>query len=764
MMNKKIRLISLLVLIFSIYGLQLFSQNVALNFDGRNYVELTSLTLPQYKYTVEGWFKSTSTSSNVVCNGSQGEILWFEGNASAGSFVALGECNGELFFLHEDLVTSTYLSASVPHSIRGSWRHISVHLAESSGGIIDVEVYLDCTLVISGTVGRWDINNEFILGQIGARNPLSNFRGDMDDVKIYGSFMPPNILCQDRRCIIDDPARVGLLAYYTFDEGKPGMDNSSIVAATDYSGNGGSGKLNNFRLQGTTSNYVASTSPIFPRTDLYCPLITSVPFRKDTISKICNEDVVHLCLTDTAGVSLSALPPELDEVKWFYSTDGTTWNLISQALLDLTCGVVPQGSISIDCTTSTLGYEDWEVRSEFKYKDGSDSCYHYTKSVPLRVCCGLDDLGLQGSTNFPGDLLCDMDVVDFALDVSPNYPFLTNPASGVRIRWSYNGSPLPAYDDLTQINYNNITVDVNQGACFKVDVNFGICDKQTSLQYCFPIDPMPICGTIDTLINPTVLTQISVTPKVYEICPGEDAALKIDLPFMNCIPTWEYSFDLSSWTGMGSTNRQQNTNVIPTAAWPGSNIYYRIKCDPINMPSGCEPCYSDTLEIRLSAPPIIGTITGKDQICCDETTIYTHVGHDPSLTNQWYCNGIPVGNGGMTLQASMEGCYWVESTDSCHTISTPVKCLEVCKIEAVISCPDVCPKLGTPIILSACDSVDSCGLPLTYQWSVTGANTPTIAGCNVTHIPDAAGTTYTVKVTNALGCMQTASVTIVPCN
>ncbi len=254
-----------------------------------------------------------------------------------------------------------------------------------------------------------------------------------------------------------------------------------------------------------------------------------------------------------------------------------------------------------------------------------------------------------------------------------------------------------------------------------------------------------------------------MNPKIYEICPGDDAALKIDNPFQNCIPTWEFSFDLLNWAPLGSTNSIQNTNILPTSSWPGSNIYYRIECNPFNDPSGCEPCYSDTLEIRLINQPSPVTVTGPTQFCFGGSASLSFSGGGVGLTHQWYCNGIPVGNGTSPLNATDGGCYWVESTDGCFVVESPLYCIDACVVEAKISCPNTCPRPGVPITLSACDSSDSCGLPLTYNWTVTGSNVPTINGCMITHIPDPGGTTYTVTVTNSLGCSSTVSTTIVPC-
>lgn len=742
-------------------------QNVAMHFDGvDDYLIETSGVINSYDFTVEGWFNTASTSTGSSCTQAV-EVLWYSGHNR--EYFLLGECDGELV-VSTNTLASGFLSfpTGLAGDIRGGWHHIAVTFEEISPNVVDFKLYIDCQFIFRDAIATWT-QDIFALGTHGLLDPdFKPYHGAMDDIKIHAKPIIQQQICDNDRCIPTTARELKRLrAFYSFDEGDPDQDNTGRTTVADQVGNRFPATLNGFALLGSSSNYINSTSPVFPRTDLICPLITSVPFQMDTLDQICGTEPVHLCLNDTSGKVLPT-PPYLDSIRWVYTNNnGGTFSLIDTALGDIICGVASPGAFMVDCSTSTLGYEDWEVRGELKFKDQMDSCYHLTKPVPLRVCCSLDSLKIDGSTNHPMDLLCDMDTVDFTIDLLPNYPFLRNAASGVTIDWSFNGTALPQFANQTSFNYNNIIIDVATGACFQAVVDFPICGKKATIDLCFLVDPRPICGTIDTLMMPTALTQLSASPKIYEICPGDDAALKIDDPFFNCIPHWEYCFDLSVptpiWYPMGATNSQQNTNIIPTAAWPGSQIYYRIECRPINDPSGCEPCYSDTLEIRLQTPLVAGTILGKPMVCEGDNLLLTHSGFDPTLTHQWYCNGMPVGNGGPTLTATMTGCYWVESTDGCEVISTPKYCTMFCEVVATISCPDVCPRPGVPITLSGCDSFDTCGKPLTYQWQVSNGPAPTINGCQITHIPDPAGTTYTLIVLNSIGCADMTSVTIVPC-
>jgi hypothetical protein len=54
-------------------------------------------------------------------------------------------------------------------------------------------------------------------------------------------------------------AQTGLVALYNFNQGAVGANNSSVTTATDASGNGNNGTLQNFTLTGNTSNWVQRT-------------------------------------------------------------------------------------------------------------------------------------------------------------------------------------------------------------------------------------------------------------------------------------------------------------------------------------------------------------------------------------------------------------------------------------------------------------------------------------------------------------------------
>jgi hypothetical protein len=734
--------------------------NRALSFDGSDdFLEVNPGPITGLPLTVEFFAQSRSTSNQTTCSSNMGETLFWMGT-SPGDFLRIAECNGELFIETGNSSGTQGFPATGSPSVRTAMRHIAISLSPS-GSDFQADLFIDCINVLSQTIPAFTLSNPgIVLGQNGTlAGPLNSFRGEMDDFRSWNSSRSVADLCTFRKCL---PANGSpdLLLYFKMDEGLPSGSNLGLTSLVDNVSNGPVGTINNFDLIGGSSNFICSRSGlIYPDLNEVELNITDYPSRTTAVNKICSGDPVHFCL-ELDGMPIAPNPDI--SVVWEVN-DGSGWVALPSTIFNGFCFGVPPGEITIDCSSSLTGEETLQFRIISTVSTGPSSvpCTYISKEFSLDVCCPVEPSSVMVGTGYPGDLLCDGDPVTFNVSLN-SYPFITALASGVSIDWKFNGVPI-SFSNQASFSFP-ATADVTAGACFEATVNF--CGKTGVFETCIPIDPIPVCGEIDTLMKPTALTKIGSMPDVYEICPGQDAALKIKTPFTDCNPTWQYSFSNGPgavWIDLGSSNSQQNTNILPTSLWPGSNIFYRIECRPLSDPSGCEPCYSNVIEIRLKQGPSPGAISGNNYICFGGSTTLTNTGLDPTLSHQWICNGRPVGTGSPTLAATEGGCYWIESMDDCYSIQTNKFCLDVCIIEPIISCPDVCPKPGVAITLDGCSSTDSCNQGLTYSWSVTGSNAPTINGCAVTHIPDPTGSTYTLTVTNSYGCTASTSVTIIPC-
>lgn len=729
--------------------------NKMMNFSTSNDYIQSNLSFTNVDLWVDFWIKSNSSSTPTVCPSTQGE-LFLKIEDIPTDFIGLSECGGVLQVLVENPTGST-IDVVPSTNIRNGWSHIQFGLIyDSVSNDFTLELYIDCILVwTKANVPKIGFNKLTLGNDLTNSMYSKNFIGDLDEFKLSYKRLP----CSNGYACKEDLS-IPLIDYLRFDEGIDSGNNTSLIGPKNTMWSGNTYTFYGFNLNGNTSNYICSTTPIvYPDLTSAKVEIKDYPFRNMDVLEICSGDPVHFCLDTT---SLKQIPLGLVDVSW-ESNNGSGWNTLSPTHFNGFCFGVAPGVLTIDCSSNTLGYSSMKFRAVFKvYTDQAktDFCTFISESTTLKICCEPDfqlDVMANGSTS----PLCDQDNVNFDVKVISAYPFINNPSSSTTITYTYNGITLPSFANMNSFSLNQ-TVAASTGACFQATVTTP-CGKTKTMNACIPVDVMPKCGTIIGSANPPNLDLISSSPLVYEICPGDDAAIEIDNAFQDCIPHWQYSFDgLSGWTDLGIGNSVQNTNILPTG-WPGNKIFYRIECKPLNDPSGCDPCYSNLIEVNLKGGISAGSISGAAQFCRGKNNLLTLTGHDPSANLQWYCNGNMVGNGTATLQATQAGCYWVESTDTtkCSQSKTPLFCTEICDLEIKFK-TTTCMKEGDNLIIDACDSFDSCGLPLTYTWYIDGV-VSTQTSCVLNDVMGAIPKTYKLVLTNSIGCTTTKSITLTPC-
>lgn len=781
-----------------LFGQLLFGQNNALHFDGDNdFITRNSVVglVPTGDFTVQMWFLSTATTGNGSCFGDFRRL--FSMGAAGPNRFEVGECNG---ILSVNLSGPGIIQSSI--NVRDNqWHCISVVRV---GGVINI--YLDGTLVppLSALPGGSLVVTNFIVGHWpGGFTPGQDWRGYIDEVKLWNIALASAQLTTCNPCVMTG-AEPGLIVYWRFDEGIPGGNNTTLTTVVDASLSGSNpGTFSvrtasippGFDLGFTTasanfSNFVNSTAPlVYPQYTNHT-IGLSDPLQTINLISICSGDPVHFSILDPSGNPTQAGAGT--SVAWEYSDDCLNWTPM-QITATPTPSAVFSGftfvsppnhpSTSVNCSSNPNGFVDRCYRAIITVTNTSGTCKYTAQSIPLRICC---PVSATLSINPPGPL-CAGDIVAFTATVTTNLPAPSS-TNNVHINWCViiNGVTTTLtgllYDDQVTINYPTFTVSAGQ-VCFKAVVSNCACAPVT-VQKCVTVDPKPVCGTITgATLAPTLYPDPDGNPDHYVICPFDDAAVKIVTPnlFANCIPNWQYMFpSVGIWKDLGSSNSSQNTNVLPHLKpagspylWPAGEtcIVYRIECVPPTNPSGCPPCYSNEVRVCLKSVPVTPVITANpNPICKGSFSLLSVQNPLPStvVTYDWYCNGLYVGSG-PTYNASKKACYWVTATDvpACQTSISNQVCLEVCETVAIISCPlPVCPCVGDPITLTAIYSYSTCGGPLTYVWSwIDGNGVPqTASTASITDIPAAAGTTYTVTVTDANGCTDTVSTTIVPCD
>lgn len=494
---------------------------------------------------------------------------------------------------------------------------------------------------------------------------------------------------------------------------------------------------------------------------------------------ICNGAAVHFSLIDYNGNVPQAGSGVT--VAWEYSDNQGPWTSIP-SLNGFQFGVSPNGATAINCPTPT-GYVDREYRAIITVTNANGTCVFVSQPALLRIYCEITSVNVQ-AVSAPPAPLCEGDQATFSVSVSTNLP-PPGPTNDVHIDWCVSddggGSWTVLGQFYDQLSFTYPPTPLTVGAkdiCFKAVVSNGACGSLTG-QTCIHVDPNPMCGGITGLAVPPNLTLVGTTPWLtYEICPGNDASVGMDPvlpPFKNCNPQWQYTFtpnNPASWVDLGFTNSVQNTNILPTGSW-GSNtsIFYRIQCKPLSTPSGCDPCLSNIIEIRLKPPtpvPSVVAVPSTQTICYgDMVTLYSS--NDPGTQTTWYCNGEVIGTGPF-IPVSSQACYWSEATDGCTTERSDTICLTVCTATAIITCPEDNPCIipNIPITLSGLLSWSTCGPIVQYDWEVEFLPDPPgpiyfFSGPTVTFTPPPGGAIVTLTVIDANGCSHSFQSYFKPC-
>ena len=743
----------------------LSGQNNALHFDGDgDYITLSPIAGwgANTDFTVEAWF--TVRPDNLTCNNNFRRLFAFLGP----SRFELGQCGGDLVMFWSGSSGIATINTPGVNIEDGNWHCIGV---VRNGSIADV--YLDGTLIYT-TPAFGVINTSlFRVGHWGG-GPTGNqdWWGKIDEVKLWDTALPGTQLSSCSRCLLTG-TEPNLIAYWQFDQGTPGGNNTGTTQAIDATPNGNHGIFHpssalpdpGFNLTGPNSNFVSSgTSVLYPNYN-HLNILISDPLQTVGLTEICSGDAVSFNLGSPIPLGAS--------VQWEYSDVG--FNLatipISDPIFDdKFIFLVPPNHpvLQADCSTN-IGYTDRYFRAIITVSDGQGGTCSYTVSFgPLRICCPLS----VPQVIIAPTAICEGDVVTLNVSLNTPDPYVMPPGQTVDIDWCLDGNPIPFHD---QTNFSHTVTAGTSDICFQAKIT-NCAGKLVTATSCVRVDLRPSCGTIQGVSSS--LTQVSqpTSPAnlAYEICPGDDGVLQAT-GFTNCILHWQYSFTptvSASWIDMGTSNSQQNTNILLPAGH--SNIFYRVECRPLLAGSPCPPCQSNIIEVREKPVPHGPVLTGNQQICIgDPPSIFSISNPTPNTTYTWLCNGKEIGSGvNLTSFAVNEtACYWVEWDDGCYQGESPWLCLAVCEVIPKISCPLVpndCACLGLQICLSPAGSYNSCGGPLLYTWSWNNGSYQSggdINGSSLYHIPDPAGTLYTLTVTDpSNGCTATTTYFVKPCD
>lgn len=254
----------------NIYGLLLVvfyistahAQGNALAFDGSNdFVELSSsINLVNSSYTLECWFKVSVQSGHFIVVGSS------TGNTRLATGISLnpGDPGFPPFFPATPANIQFWMYGDDHYydwTNDGNWHHVAFTYNSSNQlGTL----YLDGTSVASATFGG------NMTGSGKARLCASTwatdgpFTGQLDEVRIWNTVRTASEISNNKNNSSLSPSTAGLVAYYHFDQGTSGGDNTGVTTLTDATPNSYNGTLNNFALTGTSSNWVGENNASLP--------------------------------------------------------------------------------------------------------------------------------------------------------------------------------------------------------------------------------------------------------------------------------------------------------------------------------------------------------------------------------------------------------------------------------------------------------------------------------------------------------------------
>ena len=241
---------SLLFLMFYWATSQLNAQNRALHFDGvDDYVEIsnyTGLSGPKY-ITIETWIYVDNFNSSPcnVC----APVVWHQDDAYR---FGTGNGKGIHFDISDGTSTQSFTISSGLN--QNQWHHIA--------GTFDgnfMRIYLDGVLKDSSTAKFSALGYNSTSTPIWIGDPATGYGGIVEETRIW-DYARSKKQIQDGMYKKFPQNEKGLLLQLSYEDGIPYKKNTNISSVNDDTPNGNDGKLNNFYLDDSTSNFVIGRS------------------------------------------------------------------------------------------------------------------------------------------------------------------------------------------------------------------------------------------------------------------------------------------------------------------------------------------------------------------------------------------------------------------------------------------------------------------------------------------------------------------------
>ena len=240
-----------LSLLLAFFSLIVYAQvGNSLHFDGSdNYVETETMVPYTADFTIAAWIK---TSSNGVI------FAWGEQTAAPNRFTSFAAYSNGLRLTLGD-GNPVYIDGDT-NVKTGVWVNVAVTKNGSA-----IKLYVNGVEDLSTT--STTVTDAPVMSTIGAGllngSIQSYFNGEIDELSVWESALDvTGVQSVMNNSLVGD--ETNLLAYYRFDQGEAGADNSAFALnLIDYAGCY-SGILKGFSMTGTTSNWLYTGFDRFP--------------------------------------------------------------------------------------------------------------------------------------------------------------------------------------------------------------------------------------------------------------------------------------------------------------------------------------------------------------------------------------------------------------------------------------------------------------------------------------------------------------------
>ncbi len=682
-----------------------------LNFDGLddNITVPYNTSLAFKTFTVEAWINPSQNISpvqNVVSTSSRFEDNGFEFPKTYDGWKSIS------FNLSIDNTWKT-VTANFPASALGQWNHV----AATYDGYF-MKIYINGVLLgILEVYGSYTANtNDFTIGnRIGL---TQYYKGSLDELRIWNRAQSQcEIINNMNTCELNGAnnglaLQTGLASYYRFNQGLKGADNSAFTTLADSSGHSNNGKLNNFALNGTGSNWVDGKvnglCSFFP-----LPLLSASAngtafqigsnvklFANNGNNGIYKWDGPNVFSTTIQNPVINSIQPN-QAGTYTVTTPYTNCVVTASTRVSITTAplIIPNGPTSI-CPNGSVTLSTPGIGSVYQWYKNDTAISGANTNQYIANKSGIYTVTITNGAEVTVSAGLQVTVIPDITAPVPNIPILPSVTIGI-------GSTLTAIPTATDDCRGVVIGTPNRSLTFNTTGTFTIIwtyddlngNKSTQNQQVIAIDTVPPVLTLPANISTQATLGICAAAVSYSATATDNSGLPV---------TITYSINPGSTFPIGNT-------IVTVKATDASN----------NSTSG-------TFTVTITPIPV-APITGNKSVCLGSTTsLFT-----TTAGGTWSSNNSAVASistGGVVTGQSV-GSAFITYTDACgSTASTTV---------TVIALP------GTPVI----SVVDNCA---TSTLSTTATGT-LLWSTNATTASISVSTAGTYSVTQTInGCTSAA--------